>query len=128
MSKRLFCERGMGVQKKKMLIVFGIVAIVVAGIVVMIQINRNTVVIERDPAAVNATQIEIDGERVVQLSAPAESEEEAKEIADMYGITYIGYYRGYGQYETSEDVNVLKEYGKENNLPDLEVVYKALTK
>lgn len=121
-------ERRKYLKRVKLLIVFVIVIILITGIVVLIQNHRNTVVIERDSLNVETVYFEADSEQIVQLSAPADSEEEAKEIAEMYGITYIGYYRGYGQYETSEDVNALKEYGLEKNLPDLEVLYKSFTK
>lgn len=90
----------------------------------------NTTVIERSDTSNVSTEAYLaeDADGVIQLSAPAKDEEEAKKIAQLYGIDYIGYYREYGQYETTKDYNELKELGEENNYPDLEIIYKSFTK
>lgn len=56
-----------------------------------------------------------------ELCCLCESEEEAKEIAELYGIELVGWSRGSAVFHTEDDPKAVIEYGKENDLPLLEL-------
>lgn len=57
------------------------------------------------------------------LFALAESEEEAKEIAESYGIELVEFNYGVASFYTDKDLRELIEWGKEQGLPLLEINY-----
>ena len=60
------------------------------------------------------------------MMAEADSEEEAKQIAELYGITYEGYQNGIGRYTTTKEPNELFKMGNENGYPPLELSQKIV--
>lgn len=57
-----------------------------------------------------------DGTEVIAL---ADSEEQAQQIAELYGITLKSYSLGVAVYTTDKDITALIQMGKENNYPEL---------
>lgn len=53
------------------------------------------------------------------LMALAESEEEARTIAEQYGITFVSYDNGVALYQTDEDPFQVIARGQENDYPPL---------
>lgn len=54
-----------------------------------------------------------------QLTALADTLEEAQEIADLYGIELDSYSYGVATYSTDKDIAELLLFGEENNYPTL---------
>ena len=114
-------------KRVKGIVLVGILFVIALGIILAINHKQNVVVFEKGDSEL-FTMETFERDLTIQLSTPADSEEEAKEIAHMYGITYVDYYRGCGYYETEKSFDDLKAYGQENNFPDLEILYKSYTK
>lgn len=57
------------------------------------------------------------------LFALAETEEEARKIADDYGIEFVEFSYGVASFNTDKDLGELIEWGKEQGLPLLEINY-----
>lgn len=55
------------------------------------------------------------------LMSVAETEEEAKEIAEQYGIAFVSFENGIALYHTEEDPFEVIARGKENGYPQLSV-------
>lgn len=53
------------------------------------------------------------------LMTLAESEEEAKQIAEQYGITFVSFQSGVATYTTEEDPLQVIERGEKNGYPEL---------
>lgn len=60
------------------------------------------------------------------MMAEANSEEEAKNIAELYGITFEGYLNGIGRYTTTKNPEDLFRLGDENGYPPLELSQKIV--
>jgi hypothetical protein len=60
----------------------------------------------------------VEGEELVAL---AESEEEAKQIAELYGISLVNFSNGVATFHTEEDLSTIIEKGKENNWTILDI-------
>lgn len=58
---------------------------------------------------------------VTSMVALAESEEEAKQIAELYGIKFIDYAHGVATFETSENPQEVIKRGEKNNYPSISV-------
>lgn len=58
------------------------------------------------------------------LMALAESEEDAKKIAEQYGITFVAYQEGIATYYTAEDLNQVITRGEENGYSTLYINYQ----
>lgn len=58
---------------------------------------------------------------VTSMVALAESEEEAKQIAELYGIKFIDYAYGVATYETTENPQEVIKRGEKNNYPSISV-------
>lgn len=58
---------------------------------------------------------------VTSMVALAESEEEAKQIAELYGIKYIDYAYGVATFETSENPQEVIKRGEKNHYPSISV-------
>lgn len=71
------------------------------------------------PNTVQNTQI-AEGE---ELFALAENEEEAKKIAELYGISLVDFSYGVASFHTDEDLSAVIKRGKDNNWPLIEVNY-----
>lgn len=56
-------------------------------------------------------------EREIEVNIKAKDEAEAKEIAEVFGIEFLEYYRGYGVYTTKKSVSELIEIAKQNDYP-----------
>ncbi len=56
-----------------------------------------------------------------ELMAPAASREEAEEIAALYGVELVDYEHGYALFHTEEDPSAVRERGRENGWPELEI-------
>ncbi len=54
-----------------------------------------------------------------ELIALAESEEEAREIAEQYGVELVGFSSGVAVFHTEEDPNSVIEKGRQNGWPEL---------
>lgn len=54
-----------------------------------------------------------------QLTALADTSEEAQEIADLYGIELDSYSYGVAVYNTDKDISELMKLGEENGYPTL---------
>lgn len=61
---------------------------------------------------------EIMGEKVSMI-ALADTKEEAKKIAELYGIELVNYSYGVAEYETTKDPQELIALGEKNNYPAL---------
>ena len=61
---------------------------------------------------------EIMGEKVSMI-ALADTKEEAKKIAELYGIELVNYSYGVAEYETTKDPQELIALGEKNNYPTL---------
>jgi hypothetical protein len=57
------------------------------------------------------------------LTAMVDSEDEAKEIAGLYGITLVSYEYGIATFYTEEDPEQVIQRGIENGYPELEINY-----
>lgn len=57
------------------------------------------------------------------LMATAESEEEAQNIADLYGITLVSFDNGIALYQTDKDIFEVIARGQENGYPELSINY-----
>ncbi len=55
------------------------------------------------------------------LMAEAETEEEARKIAEQYGIEFVSYENGFALYHTEEDPFEVVARGEENGYPQLTV-------
>lgn len=55
------------------------------------------------------------------LMSEAETEEEAKEIAEQYGIEFVSFENGFALYHTEEDPFEVIARGEENGYPPLSV-------
>lgn len=58
-----------------------------------------------------------------QLMSLTETEEEAKAIAQQYGITLVSFSDGVATYETEEDPNEVIARGQENGYPQIYLNY-----
>lgn len=56
-----------------------------------------------------------------ELMAVVDSEEEAQEIADLYGIRLSSYAFGVAIYTTDQDVDALLKMGEEKGYPELSI-------
>lgn len=77
------------------------------------QIEQLTDDVEGEEAAVES-----------QLMALAESEEEAKEIAELYGIELVSFAEGVAVYETTENPQDVINRGTENGYPQVYINYE----
>lgn len=73
--------------------------------------------------------IEIDRTNMAELAdnplmAEADSEEEARTIAEQYGITFVSYNNGIAVYQTDEDPFQVIVRGQENDYPQLSLNLK----
>ena len=68
------------------------------------------------PAPANGDPLYVPG----QLMGEAETEEEALEIAGLYGIELIRFRNGIAVYQTDEDLDTVIERGRANGWPALE--------
>lgn len=73
--------------------------------------------------------IEIEGGKAMPLAdnplmAMVDTEEEAKEIAELYGITFVSYDNGIAVYQTDEDPMQVITRGQENDYPQLSLNLK----
>ena len=123
MGKRLFCERGTGVQKKMALIV--VVICVVIGISILaIQKGGVTMIFTEtekiEMSAISEEEATVDGR---ELMGMAKSEEEAKEIAKMYGIVFVQFADGIAEYTTDRPVDEIIAEGVEKGYPKLSINY-----
>lgn len=75
----------------------------------------------------NGVQYEVvkDAKHEIEVLAVAETEEMAKDIADLYKITYVDFRDGIAVYKTEEFFSVLEETGKENGYPELSMNNKV---
>lgn len=69
-------------------------------------------------------ELEIEGVQAMPLAdnplmATVDTEEEAKEIAELYGITFVSYENGIAVYQTDEDPMQVITRGQENDYPQL---------
>lgn len=115
--------------KRKMLIIIigivGIIALVLVGWYVMF------VHFGRGPAFPFLPTVELEvGEAEPllladdPLMATVATEEEAKEIAEVYGITLVSFEFGVAVYQTEEDPMQVIIRGQENDYPQLSLNYK----
>lgn len=58
------------------------------------------------------------------LMATVDTEEEAKKIAELYGITFVSYKNGIAVYQTDEDPMQVITRGQENDYPQLSLNLK----
>lgn len=65
-----------------------------------------------------------DAKSSVQLTALADSQEAAQEIADLYGITLKDYSYGVATYTTDKNLRDLLDLGLENDYPELTPDYE----
>lgn len=70
-------------------------------------------------AGANAELSPTKGAKSPQLTALADSLEEAQEIADLYGIELDSYSYGVAAYSTDKDISELLRIGEENDYPTL---------
>lgn len=56
-----------------------------------------------------------------ELCCVCQSEEEAREIAEAYGIELVAYGNGIAAFHTEDDPRDVIQYGKDHNLPPLEL-------
>ena len=54
-----------------------------------------------------------------ELFMPAETEEEAKKTAELYGIAFVKFGYGVATFHTEEDPQAVISRGRENNWPEL---------
>lgn len=60
------------------------------------------------------------GEKVSMI-ALADTKEEAKKIAELYGIELVNFSYGVAEYETTKDPQELIALGEKNNYPTLSI-------
>lgn len=77
--------------------------------------STTTAPLYETPAEFTTTEAEISP----QLTALADSLEEAQEIADLYGIELDSYSYGVAAYSTDKDISELLLLGEKNNYPTL---------
>ena len=61
------------------------------------------------------------------LICAAETEEEAKQIGELYGIELIKFGHGMALYSTEEDLQAVIRRGKEQGWPELSINHTATT-
>lgn len=66
-----------------------------------------------------------DNPAVTELTALADTREEAEEIANLYGIELSAYSYGVATYTTDKNLHELMELGLENDYPELTPNYEA---
>lgn len=67
---------------------------------------------------------ESEGSTTTELTALADTREEAEEIAELYGIELSSYSYGVATYTTNKNLQELMELGTENNYPALTPNYE----
>lgn len=80
--------------------------------------GRNHFSAEDDGDTGTSIEEEIMGEKVSMI-ALADTKEEAKKIAELYGIELVNYSYGVAEYETTKDPQELIALGEKNNYPAL---------
>ena len=110
--------------KRKMLIIIigivGIVALVLVGWYVMfVHFGRGPAFPFLRAQAIDESSIEPLELAENQLIALADSEEQAREIAEQYGITLVSYEMGVAVYHTEEDPLEVIARGQEKGYPAL---------
>ncbi len=115
-------------KRRMMTIVIGIVVIVV---LVLLGWYVMFVHFGRGPAFpfLPMAELEIEGVQAMPLAdnplmATVDTEEEAKEIAELYGITFVSYENGIAVYQTDEDPMQVITRGQENDYPQLSLNLK----
>lgn len=96
------------------------VILVVGIIAYFIYSNRNVYEIDSEDKQI-LYQAPVSEADEYKLLAQVSSEEEAKEIADLYGITLLDYLNGVARYHTDEDPTELIEMGKKKGYPLLSI-------
>ena len=56
-------------------------------------------------------------EREIEVNIEAKDEAEAKEIAELFGMEFVDYYRGYGVYTTKKSIAEIYEIAEQNGYP-----------
>ena len=114
------CEKRGNEMRKKMIGIGIIVILIVTGILVWNKTRR--VEITKEGQITQKAEI-LPGGETTSLLAEAETEEEAMEIAELYGISLVKFRGNVAVYETDKDIEELIEMGKKNNYPTLEINY-----
>ena len=99
------------------------VLIVVVGVGILIGCRMRKAEAEKFVKADDIVPLEMIKEGKVSLLSGADSLEDARRIADLYGITLVDFSGGVAVYETDKDVAELKKLGEEDNYPALEINY-----
>lgn len=68
--------------------------------------------------------LENDGSAAIELTALADTREEAEKIAELYGIELSSYSYGVATYTTEKSLKELMNLGLENNYPELTPNYE----
>lgn len=115
--------------KRRMLIIIigivGIVALVLVGWYVMfVHFGRGPVFPFLPTVELEAKEAEPMLLADNPLMATVTTEEEAKEIADLYGITLVSFEYGVAVYQTEEDPMKVITRGQENDYPQLSLNMK----
>lgn len=118
--------------KRKMLKV--LIAVIVIVLVVLAGWYVLFVCFDKGPAFpfLPQKQVQLQGVEAMEVSqeplmAAVESEEEARSIAEMYGITLVSFEDGVALYRTDEDIFEVIARGQENGYPQLSINYIRTT-
>lgn len=97
--------------------IFAVVGVVGIGVCMSMVAAKNK---SEGELLMNINEIE-DSDGVTSMLALADSEDEAKKIAELYGITFVDFSYGVATYETTKNPRELMEFGEKNNYPPISV-------
>lgn len=105
---------------RKSKIVFGAIVLIVAvAIVLVIVLKKNVKVFVEGENLMNV--VEQNNSEKLQLTCLVDSQQEAEEIAEAYGIEFIRFDYGVAEFQSDKSYDELTEYGKKNGLKQLSI-------
>ena len=105
---------------RKSKIVFGAIVLIVAvAIVLVIVLKKNVKVFVEGENLMNV--VEQNNSEKLQLTCFVDSQQEAEEIAEAYGIEFIRFDYGVAEFQSDKSYDELTEYGKKNGLKQLSI-------
>lgn len=105
---------------RKSKIVFGAIVLIVAvAIVLVIVLKKNAKVFVEGENLMNV--VEQNNSEKLQLTCLVDSQQEAEEIAEAYGIEFIRFDYGVAEFQSDKSYDELTEYGKKNGLKQLSI-------
>ena len=105
---------------RKSKIVLGVIVLIVAVVIIaVIALKNSAKVFVEGENLMNV--VEQSNSEKLQLTCLVDSQQEAKEIAEAYGIEFIRFDYGVAEFQSDKSYDELTEYGKKNGLKQLSI-------